>query len=95
MSANSHTHFFSFVCTAGGFAGTCGKFHGASGQCVDFLSQFNDEISAIGPDSGQDCFFYLAFNCSSEQLGPIRNPGISNLNSNGFIPFNNQISSFK
>ncbi|KAJ6533059.1 hypothetical protein B0H19DRAFT_1272536 [Mycena capillaripes] len=48
-----------FVCTAGGFAGTCGKFHGASGQCVDFLSQFNDEISAIGPDSGQDCFFYL------------------------------------
>ncbi|KAJ7689254.1 hypothetical protein B0H14DRAFT_2652816 [Mycena olivaceomarginata] len=35
------------------------------------------------------------FNCSNEQHGPIRNPGIPNLNSDGFVPFNDQISSFK
>jgi hypothetical protein len=104
----------SFVCTAADFQGSCAVFHGASGECVNFSNAFNDVISAIGPDSDQDCFFWKqvipletemaaltyntsssAFGCSGEQLGPIRNPGITNLNQAGLTDFNDALSSFK
>ncbi|KAK7045009.1 hypothetical protein R3P38DRAFT_2882090 [Favolaschia claudopus] len=84
-----------FVCTDAGFTGTCGVFHGNSGECVNLPSQFNDNISSVGPDSGQDCFFYIDINCSGGQLGPIRSPGISNLNVAATVGFNDHISSFK
>ncbi|KAJ6540127.1 hypothetical protein DFH09DRAFT_1323148 [Mycena vulgaris] len=47
------------VCHDAGFAGGCKVLHGASGQCVNVPASFNDNISAVGPDSGQDCFFFM------------------------------------
>ncbi|KAJ6603069.1 hypothetical protein B0H10DRAFT_2217616 [Mycena sp. CBHHK59/15] len=85
-----------FVCVEAGFTGHCGNFAGASGQCVNFPSDFNDDITAVGPDDGQDCFFYIDANCSNEQLGPIRSPGLANLRDTPeHLPFNDAISSFK
>jgi hypothetical protein len=57
--AKAHVQFYSFVCTDAGFTGNCGVFSGASGQCINFPSSFNDDITAVGPDDGQDCFFYM------------------------------------
>jgi hypothetical protein len=55
----AHIHFHSFVCTDAGFTGNCGVFTGTSGECINFPSSFNDDITAVGPDDGQDCFFYM------------------------------------
>ncbi|KAJ7696277.1 hypothetical protein B0H17DRAFT_1198196 [Mycena rosella] len=84
-----------FVCTEAGFLADCAIFHGASNQCVDLTPDFNDVISAIGPDPDQDCFFWTDPNCIGEQLGPIRSPGIANLNVGADVPFNDNLSSFK
>ncbi|KAJ6495517.1 hypothetical protein DFH09DRAFT_1205636 [Mycena vulgaris] len=80
-----------FVCTNADFTGSCTTLHGSSGQCVNVPLVFNDNISAVGPDSGQDCFFFTDANCGGSQLGPIRSPGNSNL---GGSSFNDAISSF-
>ncbi|KAJ6585797.1 hypothetical protein B0H19DRAFT_1368973 [Mycena capillaripes] len=48
-----------FVCTDEGFTGGCTTLHGSSGQCVNVPLVFNDNISSVGPDSGQDCFFFM------------------------------------
>ncbi|KAJ6553741.1 hypothetical protein DFH09DRAFT_1495313 [Mycena vulgaris] len=81
------------VCTNAGFTGSCTVLHGSSGQCVNVPLVFNDNISAVGPDSEQDCFFFtqVEANCGGSQLGPIRSPGNSNL---GGTSFNDAISSF-
>ncbi|KAJ7136989.1 hypothetical protein C8R44DRAFT_364355 [Mycena epipterygia] len=84
-----------FVCVNAGFNIPCDVFHGSSGQCVNFPSSFNDNISAVGPDSDQDCFFFIDAGCSGASLGPIRNPGIANLNVPPTVPFNDHISSFR
>jgi hypothetical protein len=34
-------------------------FNGASGQCIELPGSFNEDITSIGPDPGQDCFFYM------------------------------------
>ncbi|KAJ7881519.1 hypothetical protein B0H14DRAFT_3760409 [Mycena olivaceomarginata] len=80
-----------FVCDAIDFAGNCATFHGASAQCVPFPSDFDNVISAFGPDSDQDCFIFVEDNCTGGTFGPIRNPGISDLRT---IGFNDVISSF-
>jgi hypothetical protein len=49
----------SYVCTDGGFTGNCEIYVGASGECVGFDPDFTDDVSSIGPDSGQDCFFFV------------------------------------
>ncbi|KAJ7347074.1 hypothetical protein DFH08DRAFT_208777 [Mycena albidolilacea] len=82
-----------FVCTNSGFTGTCSVFRGTSGQCIDFTGDFNDGITSVGPDPGQDCFFFTDLGCTGQQLGPVRSPGISNLVANA--GFNDQISSFQ
>ncbi|KAJ6534974.1 hypothetical protein B0H19DRAFT_1004320 [Mycena capillaripes] len=90
-----------YVCTDSNFAGSCTKFTGASGQCVNFSAQFNDDISAFGPDASQDCFFFEDGACSGPSFGPIRDPGVFNLVT--YFPptathagsFNDQLSSFK
>ncbi|KAK7023304.1 hypothetical protein R3P38DRAFT_3537792 [Favolaschia claudopus] len=84
-----------FACVNAGFAPPCGVFHGNSGQCVNFPSPFNDDITSVGPDPGQDCFFFIDGDCQNQQLGPIRSPGIANLNVAGTVEFNDHISSFK
>ncbi|KAK7051757.1 hypothetical protein R3P38DRAFT_2857227 [Favolaschia claudopus] len=84
-----------FVCVDAGFNPPCQTFHGNSGQCVNFPAEFNDDITAVGPDSGQDCFFFIDGDCTNAQLGPIRSPGISDLNVAATVAFNDHISSFK
>jgi hypothetical protein len=59
MTAVSQFHLHSFVCIDSGFTNICATFHGSSGQCVNFPSNFNDIISSFGPDSGQDCFIFM------------------------------------
>jgi hypothetical protein len=56
---NAHVHFPSFVCVDAGFTGDCTTLHGSSGECVNIPLVFNDNISSVGPDSGQDCFFFM------------------------------------
>ncbi|KAJ7466008.1 hypothetical protein FB451DRAFT_1402415 [Mycena latifolia] len=90
-----------FVCANATFAQPCGKFSSVSAECVNFPAAFNDDISSVGPDSGQDCFFFVQVffrvfardaGCSGAELGPVRDPGISDLFSTGF---NDKISSFQ
>ncbi|KAJ7466018.1 hypothetical protein FB451DRAFT_1178850 [Mycena latifolia] len=87
-----------FVCANAPFAEPCSKFSGVSGECVNFPAAFSDDISSVGPDSGQDCFFFVQVffradaGCSGARLGPVRNPGIPDLFSTGF---NDNISSFQ
>ncbi|KAJ7268440.1 hypothetical protein C8J57DRAFT_1509621 [Mycena rebaudengoi] len=51
-----------FACSQAGFVNVppaiCRVLHGASNQCVNVPPELNDAISSIGPDSGQDCFFF-------------------------------------
>ncbi|KAJ7117572.1 hypothetical protein C8R44DRAFT_879133 [Mycena epipterygia] len=107
-SISSRTQGAVFVCVNAGFTAPCAKFSGASGQCVNFPDAFNNDISSVGPDSGQDCFFFVGTGCSGATLGPIRDPGIADLaepelptttSALGSSPtstnFNDQISSFK
>ncbi|KAJ6620489.1 hypothetical protein B0H10DRAFT_1079081 [Mycena sp. CBHHK59/15] len=84
-----------FVCVDADFTGQCTTLHGSSGQCVNVPLVFNDNISSVGPDSGQDCFFFIDANCGGSSLGPIRDPGIPNLNVDATVAFNDAISSFK
>ncbi|KAJ6609426.1 hypothetical protein B0H10DRAFT_1813774, partial [Mycena sp. CBHHK59/15] len=83
-----------FVCTDAGFTGNCAVFSGSSGECVNFPASFNDDISAVGPDGGQDCFFWNDGGCTNEKLGPVRSPGIANLNVAATVDFNDHLSSF-
>ncbi|KAF8199803.1 hypothetical protein K438DRAFT_1966170 [Mycena galopus ATCC 62051] len=83
-----------FVCTDAGFTGSCQVFS-SSGQCVNFPSSFNDDITSVGPDSGQDCFFWNDINCSGAELGPLRSPGTSDLNVAATVQFNDHLSSFQ
>ncbi|KAJ6603742.1 hypothetical protein B0H10DRAFT_1703141, partial [Mycena sp. CBHHK59/15] len=73
-----------FVCVDANFGAPCATFHGASGQCVAFSSDFDNVISSFGPDSGQDCFIFVQSGCTGRSDGPIRNPGIPNLATIGF-----------
>ncbi|KAJ7347255.1 hypothetical protein DFH08DRAFT_960605 [Mycena albidolilacea] len=82
------------VCVDAGFTGDCTTLHGSSGECVNVPLVFNDNISSVGPDPGQDCFFFMQANCGGSSLGPIRVPGIPNLNIDADVAFNDAISSF-
>ncbi|KAJ7436067.1 hypothetical protein B0H11DRAFT_1937018 [Mycena galericulata] len=82
------------VCVDAGFTGDCTTLHSSSGQCVNVPLVFNDNISSVGPDDGQDCFFFIDANCGGSSLGPIRFPGIPDLNIDADVAFNDAISSF-
>ncbi|KAJ7431271.1 hypothetical protein FB451DRAFT_1421741 [Mycena latifolia] len=71
-----------FVCGNTPFVEPCTKFRGANGECVNFSAAFNDNISSVRPDSGQDCFFFVDGACSGASFGPIRSPGIANIPTN-------------
>ncbi|KAJ7430915.1 hypothetical protein FB451DRAFT_1422106 [Mycena latifolia] len=71
-----------FVCGNAPFVEPCTKFRGANGECVNFSAAFNDNISSVRPDSGQECFFFVDGACSGASFGPIRSPGIANIPTN-------------
>ncbi|KAJ6544645.1 hypothetical protein DFH09DRAFT_1282314 [Mycena vulgaris] len=73
-----------YVCVDPNFVPPCGLFHGANGQCVNFPPPFQHDISSVGPDPGQDCFFFDQPNCTGRRLGPVRAPGIADLTTVGF-----------
>ncbi|KAJ7586388.1 hypothetical protein C8J56DRAFT_1165422, partial [Mycena floridula] len=68
-----------FVTVDTQFAGANIKVTGSSGQCVNMPTGWNDVISSVGPDPGQDCFFFADINCTGDTIGPIRSPGIPDL----------------
>ncbi|KAJ7252018.1 hypothetical protein C8J57DRAFT_1238359 [Mycena rebaudengoi] len=72
------------VCSDAGFTGDCSTLNGGSTQCNNVPGSLNDKISSFGPDDGQDCFIFVFHSsdagCTGAQAGPIRFPGISNLN---------------
>ncbi|KAJ6592870.1 hypothetical protein B0H19DRAFT_1245680 [Mycena capillaripes] len=85
-----------FVCTDVQFTGSCAVFHGASGQCINFPSAFNDDISSVGPTPARTASSSRNDGgCLGQQLGPVRSPGDSNLLNPATIAFNDQISSFQ
>ncbi|KAJ7172913.1 hypothetical protein C8R43DRAFT_1230977 [Mycena crocata] len=49
-----------FVCVDAGFQNGCTTLQGSSAQCVNVPGVFNDNISSVGPDSAQDCFFFTS-----------------------------------
>ncbi|KAJ7508938.1 hypothetical protein B0H11DRAFT_1901713 [Mycena galericulata] len=59
---------------------------GANAECVNFsvelepVSQFN--------------VLYCGEDCADEQLGPVSSPGISDLNVQPYVDFNDHVSSF-
>ncbi|KAJ7509143.1 hypothetical protein B0H11DRAFT_2217545 [Mycena galericulata] len=83
-----------FVCTDAGFTGDCAVFAGANAACVNFSGGFLNDITAIGPDSGASCYFWNGEDCSGEELGPVSSPGISDLNVQATVDFNDHVSSF-
>ncbi|KAJ7464513.1 hypothetical protein FB451DRAFT_1403186 [Mycena latifolia] len=87
-----------YVCVNALFETPCAKFSGASGQCVNFPAAYKNDISSVGPDSGQDCFFFVGPGCTGASFGPLRNPGSPNLATLPPAPttgFNDRLSSFK
>ncbi|KAJ7508750.1 hypothetical protein B0H11DRAFT_2431788 [Mycena galericulata] len=81
-----------FVCVDAGFTGDCATFHGDNAECVDFSGSFLNDISAIGPgpaSSGSN-----GFGCTGEELGPVTDPGIADLNVAATVDFNDHLSSF-
>ncbi|KAJ7509139.1 hypothetical protein B0H11DRAFT_2432870 [Mycena galericulata] len=83
-----------FVCVDAEFTGDCAVFHGDNAECVDFSGSFLNDISAIGPDADQTCFFWNGFGCTGEELGPVTDPGIADLNVAATVDFNDHLSSF-
>ena len=47
-----------FVCTDGGFAGSCTNYGIIANVCSNFPSAFQDNISSIGLDAGWRCNAY-------------------------------------
>ncbi|KAJ7920173.1 hypothetical protein B0H13DRAFT_1867805 [Mycena leptocephala] len=87
-----------FVCTEAGFTGLCQVFSVINDQCFNFPPNFMFDISAVGPDQGQSCFFFMQVpinaNCVGPPiLGPITFPGISDLSTQTDPPFDNLIES--
>ncbi|KAJ6576353.1 hypothetical protein B0H10DRAFT_938094 [Mycena sp. CBHHK59/15] len=81
-----------FVCTEAGFTGLCQVFSVINDQCFNFPANFMFDISAVGPDEGQTCFFFINANCVGPPiLGPVAFPGISDLSTSP--PFDNLIAS--
>ncbi|KAJ7136979.1 hypothetical protein C8R44DRAFT_869062 [Mycena epipterygia] len=98
---SSRTQAGAFVCTDAGFTGSCAVFNALSGQCINLPANFIADISSVGPDAGQECFFFMQvlvkddIDCTGESLGPIRTPGITDLNVAATVAFNDHISSFQ
>ncbi|KAG9078917.1 hypothetical protein FRC06_008048, partial [Ceratobasidium sp. 370] len=69
-----------YFCTDANFAGNCAYVSGMnSGQCVGVGSNFNDNVSSFGPDSGLTCTIYSDAGCKGRATGGVVYPGIYNL----------------
>ncbi|KAJ7593526.1 hypothetical protein C8J56DRAFT_1024116 [Mycena floridula] len=79
-----------FVATDFSFGGANTIITGAAGQCVNVPSGFNDDISSVGPDPGQSCFFFSDFDCGGSRIGPISSPGVADLTTTT-PPFNDML----
>ncbi|KAI0490982.1 hypothetical protein F4859DRAFT_459987 [Xylaria cf. heliscus] len=75
-SIQALTHIF--VCTDGGFAGSCNNFELQTGACVNFVAPFQDSISSAGPDQGTTCTLYQDTNCGGRSI-TITYPGVAHL----------------
>ncbi|PSR71214.1 hypothetical protein PHLCEN_2v12868 [Hermanssonia centrifuga] len=69
-----------YICTDDYWGGSCTNYGFYSGQCSNFPSSFQDDISSAGCDSGWNCVFFLDYNCNNDESSlPIGNPGYAAL----------------
>ncbi|THG97890.1 hypothetical protein EW026_g4196 [Hermanssonia centrifuga] len=69
-----------FICTDDNYGGDCTNYGFTSGACSNFPSEFQDDISSLGPDSGWFCNLYLDYNCNNDESSlRVDYPGISAL----------------
>lgn len=79
------------LCTDPGWGGICITKYAPQRDCIGKFSEFNDRISAFGPEKGQRCTIYKDDGCKGDYFTNIRYPGYSNLKT---IGFDNQMSSY-
>ncbi|MCJ1252134.1 hypothetical protein MMC30_009372 [Trapelia coarctata] len=80
-----------YICNNINFGAPCVHLSNPFGDCVNLDSNFNDQVSSLGPDAGARCTFHVNYGCSGDFLQGITNPGISDLRTVGF---NDKISSY-
>ncbi|PQE16833.1 hypothetical protein CJF30_00003541 [Rutstroemia sp. NJR-2017a BBW] len=84
-----------FLCTGAGFTNYCVHIVNGLGEITNLSGDLNDQVTALGPDSGLYCLFYRAFGASdSEGHFGCFSPGYSNLANSEFSSFDNAISSY-
>ncbi|TLD20382.1 hypothetical protein PspLS_08461 [Pyricularia sp. CBS 133598] len=84
-----------YACIHPGWTAPCQYFViGVSTQCYNFLGDWDNSISAFGPDQGTICNLYDSPNCvdSPRTIGSLVWPGISDLAALGW---DNAVSSFR
>ena len=61
-----------YVCTDWNWGGSCTVVGFNNGQCTNFPSGWQDNISSIGPDGGWTCqvFVYVLFPHYNERFSP-------------------------
>ncbi|CZS97805.1 uncharacterized protein RAG0_06712 [Rhynchosporium agropyri] len=82
LSSRAITHVY--VCINSNFSGACQNVQVNTGGCYNFVGNYNDAISSIGPDQGTTCTIWFDAGCSGRSVGGIINPGIYNLNDYNF-----------
>ncbi|KAF1948348.1 hypothetical protein CC80DRAFT_459374 [Byssothecium circinans] len=69
-----------YLCNDRNFSGYCVHITAPSGTCVPLASDLNDLTSAVGPDPGSFCYFFVNPNCdASADFFHVGNPGIADL----------------
>ncbi|PSR74742.1 hypothetical protein PHLCEN_2v9621 [Hermanssonia centrifuga] len=63
--ANADGHIY--ICTDDNWSGSCENFGFIAYSCSNFPSNFQDDISSVGPDSGWYCTLYIDYNCNPDQ----------------------------
>lgn len=48
-----------YICTDANWDGDCDDYGFTDGACSNFPSEYQDDISSIGPDSGWLCTLYV------------------------------------
>ena len=48
-----------YICTEGGFSGSCTNYGFFANSCTNFPSGFDNQISSMGPDKGWFCITFV------------------------------------
>ncbi|OBZ73474.1 hypothetical protein A0H81_06641 [Grifola frondosa] len=69
-----------YICTDANWSGDCDNYGFINGQCSNFPSTFQNDISSVGPDPGWVCILSVDYNCYSDKgIYTVTWPGYSDL----------------